>query len=39
MILECGDLERALRTPELMPDMRAHAEAVRGVPRTTVPVE
>jgi hypothetical protein len=26
MILECGDLERALRTPELMPDIRAHAE-------------
>lgn len=26
MILECGDLERALRTPELIPDMRAHAE-------------
>jgi hypothetical protein len=26
MILECGDLERALRTPELMPDMRAHGE-------------
>jgi len=26
MILECSDLERALRTPELMPDMRAHAE-------------
>jgi hypothetical protein len=26
MILECGDLERALHTPELMPDMRAHAE-------------
>ena len=25
MILECGDLERALRTPELMSDMRAHA--------------
>ena len=25
MILECSDLERALRTPELMPDMRAHA--------------
>ena len=25
MILECGDLDRALRTPELMPDMRAHA--------------
>jgi hypothetical protein len=26
MILECGDLERAHRTPELMPEMRAHAE-------------
>jgi len=26
MILECKDLDRALRTPELMPDMRAHAE-------------
>jgi len=26
MILECRDLERALRTPELMPDMRVHAE-------------
>ena len=26
MILECGDLARALRTPELMPDLRAHAE-------------
>ncbi len=26
MILDCADLERALRTPELMPDMRAHAE-------------
>jgi hypothetical protein len=26
MILECSDLERALRTLELMPDMRAHAE-------------
>jgi hypothetical protein len=26
MILQCGDLERALRTPELMPDMRAHAD-------------
>jgi hypothetical protein len=25
MILECKDLDRALRTPELMPDMRAHA--------------
>src|SRR5450432_3181470 len=26
MILQCSDLERALRTPELMPEMRAHAE-------------
>ena len=26
MILQCGDLDRALRTPELMPDMRAHAD-------------
>ena len=26
MILECKDLDRALRTPELMPDLRAHAE-------------
>jgi len=26
MIFQCGDLERALRTPELMPDARAHAE-------------
>jgi hypothetical protein len=26
MILQCSDLERALRTPELMPDVRAHAE-------------
>jgi len=25
MILECKDLDRALRTPELMPAMRAHA--------------
>jgi hypothetical protein len=25
MIFQCGDLERALRTPELMPDARAHA--------------
>jgi hypothetical protein len=25
MIFQCNDLERALRTPELMPDMRAHA--------------
>jgi hypothetical protein len=30
MILQCGDLERALRTPELMPDMRAHAEECAG---------
>lgn len=26
MIIQCEDLERALRTPELMPDARAHAE-------------
>ncbi len=26
MILQCHDLERALRSPELMPDARAHAE-------------
>jgi hypothetical protein len=26
MILQCSDLERALRTPELMPDMREHAD-------------
>lgn len=26
MIFQCNDLERALRTPELMPDARAHAE-------------
>ena len=26
MILECKDLDRALQSPELMPDMRAHAE-------------
>ena len=26
MIFECRDLERALRSPELMPDARAHAE-------------
>jgi hypothetical protein len=26
MIFECHDLERALRSPELMPDARAHAE-------------
>jgi len=26
MIFQCGDLERALRTPELMPDARVHAE-------------
>jgi hypothetical protein len=30
MILQCGDLERALRTPELMPGMRAHAEECAG---------
>ena len=26
MILQCSDLVRALRTPELMPDMREHAD-------------
>jgi hypothetical protein len=26
MIFQCEDLERALRSPELMPDARAHAE-------------
>lgn len=26
MIFQCGDLERALRIPELMPEARAHAE-------------
>ena len=26
MIFQCKDLERALRSPELMPDARAHAE-------------
>lgn len=26
MIFQCGDLDRALATPELMPDARAHAE-------------
>jgi hypothetical protein len=26
MIFQCGDLQRALRIPELMPDARAHAE-------------
>jgi hypothetical protein len=26
MIFQCDDLERALRTPDLMPDARAHAE-------------
>lgn len=25
MIFQCSDLDRALRTPELLPDMRAHA--------------
>jgi hypothetical protein len=25
MIFQCSDLERALRTPELLPEMRAHA--------------
>ena len=26
MIFQCDDMERALRTPDLMPDARAHAE-------------
>ena len=26
MIFQCGDLDRALQSPELMPDARAHAE-------------
>ncbi|HUB81927.1 MAG TPA: hypothetical protein VMB03_24185 [Bryobacteraceae bacterium] len=26
MIFQCDDMERALRTPELLPDARAHAE-------------
>jgi hypothetical protein len=26
MIFQCSDLDRALRTPELMPEMRTHAE-------------
>ena len=26
MIFQCHDLERALRSPELLPDARAHAE-------------
>jgi hypothetical protein len=29
MIFQCEDLERALRSPELMPDARAHAEQCR----------
>lgn len=29
MIFQCEDLERALRSPELMPDARAHAERCR----------
>ena len=29
MIFQCHDLERALRSPELMPDARAHAERCR----------
>lgn len=33
MILQCSDLERALRSPELMPEMRAHAEACEACAR------
>ena len=38
MIFQCSDLERALRSPELMPDARAHAEQCRAVPRANVSV-
>ncbi len=27
MIIQCSDLDRAMKTPELMPDARAHAES------------
>jgi hypothetical protein len=30
MIFQCNDLERALRSPDLMPDARAHAEHCEG---------
>ena len=33
MILQCNDLERALRTPELMPEMRAHARECEACSR------
>jgi hypothetical protein len=33
MIIQCSDLERALRTPELMPEMRAHAEQCEACAR------
>jgi hypothetical protein len=33
MILQCNDLERALRNPELMPEMRAHAQQCQACSR------
>lgn len=33
MIFQCNDLERALRSPELMPDARAHAETCESCRR------
>ena len=32
MIFQCSDLERALRTPDLMPEMRAHAAQCEAWP-------
>ena len=34
MIFQCDDLERALRSPELMPDARAHAETCERAGRS-----
>jgi len=39
MIFQCGDLERALRTPELMPDARAHCRELPGVPLSNLFVD
>jgi hypothetical protein len=33
MILQCSDLDRALRTPEWMPEMRAHAQQCEACAR------
>jgi hypothetical protein len=33
MILQCSDLDRALRTPELMPEMRAHSQQCEACAR------